>query len=88
VDRLLLQAAAANPLVQREPEPRSWFIAFGDSALNFELRVFVATLGDRLLVQSELLREIVRLFAEHQIEIAFPQMDLHVRDLPDDRDSA
>jgi potassium efflux system protein len=85
VHRLLLQAAAENPLVQREPEPRSWFLAFGASSLDFELRVFVGDLGDRLKVQSELLRAIARLFAEHGIEIAFPQMDLHVRDLPEDR---
>jgi potassium efflux system protein len=84
VHRLLLQAAAGNPLVQREPEPLSWFIAFGASSLDFELRVFVGTLADRLRVQSELLREIARIFGEHGIEIAFPQMDLHVRDLPED----
>ncbi len=83
VHRLLFQAAAENPLVQREPEPRSWFLAFGASSLDFELRVFVGTLADRLQVQSELLSEIARLFAEHRIEIAFPQMDLHVRDLPE-----
>jgi potassium efflux system protein len=87
VDRLLLEAAAGNPLVQRDPEPRSWFLAFGASSLDFELRVFVGTLADRLQVQSELHREIVRLFAEHDIEIAFPQMDVHVRDLPESRSS-
>jgi potassium efflux system protein len=83
VHRLLLEVAAANPLVQREPEARSWFLAFGASSLDFELRVFVGDLGDRLQVQSELLGEIARVFAEHGIEIAFPQMDLHVRDLPE-----
>jgi potassium efflux system protein len=88
VDRLLLEAAAGNPLVQRDPEPRSWFLAFGASSLDFELRVFVGTLADRLQVTSELHREIVRLFAEHDIEIAFPQMDIHVRDLPESRSPA
>jgi potassium efflux system protein len=83
VHRLLLQAARGNALVLREPEPVSWFLAFGASSLDFELRVFVGALGDRLQVQSELLREIARIFAEHGIEIAFPQMDLHVRDLPE-----
>jgi potassium efflux system protein len=78
----LLQAAANHPLVLRDPEPRSWFLAFGASSLDFELRVFVESLADRLQVQSELHRDIVRLFAEDGIEIAFPQMDLHVRDMP------
>ena len=86
VHRLLLEAANANPLVLREPEPRSWFLAFGASSLEFELRVFVGTLSDRLQVQSELHREIARLVAAHGVEISFPQMvELQVRDLPEGR---
>jgi len=85
VSRLLLEAAAAHPLVLRDPEPCSWFLAFGSSSLDFELRVFVGTVADRLQVQSELHRAIARLFAENGIEIAFPQMDLHVRDMPERR---
>jgi potassium efflux system protein len=46
------------------------------------LRVFVATLADRLLVQDGINTRITELFAEHGIEIAFPQLDLHVRDVP------
>jgi potassium efflux system protein len=83
VHRLLLQVAEDHPLVVRDPEPCSWFLAFGASSLDFELRVFVAALGDRLQVTSDLHREVARRFAEHGIEIAFPQMDLHVRDLPE-----
>jgi potassium-dependent mechanosensitive channel len=82
VHQLLLQAARENTRVLPEPEPRSWFLSFGDSALDFELRVFVATLADRLAVQNEINTRIAHLFAEHGIEIAFPQLDLHVRDLP------
>jgi potassium efflux system protein len=83
VHRLLLEVAFANPLIQRDPEPCSWFLAFGASSLDFELRFFVSAVTDRLKVQSEVHREIARSFAEHDIEIAFPQMDLHVRDLPE-----
>lgn len=72
VHRLLLEAANAHPLVLREPEPRSWLLAFGSTALEFELRVFVGTLGDRNPVQSELHREIARLVAEHGVAINFP----------------
>jgi potassium efflux system protein len=83
VHSLLLQAAAEQPLVLREPEPRSLFMAFGGSSLDFELRVFVGTLNDRLPAQSDLHRKITHLFSAHRIEIAFPQLDLHVRDLPE-----
>jgi potassium efflux system protein len=55
-----------------EPAPRSWFLGFGVNALDFELRVFVANLADRLPVQSELLEEIARLLAEQGIEHTSP----------------
>ncbi|MGE0626122.1 MAG: mechanosensitive ion channel domain-containing protein [Pseudomonadales bacterium] len=83
VHELLKQAAREHPLVLAEPEPQSWFLAFGASSLDFELRVFVSAIVDRLPVQDRLNSRIAELFAEHGIEIAFPQLDLHVRDLPD-----
>jgi len=82
VHALLLKAAREEPRVLEDPEPLSWFLAFGASSLDFELRVFVGTLGDRLVVQNALNTRIAELFAEHDIEIAFPQLDLHVRDVP------
>lgn len=82
VRKLLLKAAAEDPRVVAEPEPSCWFLAFGASSLDFELRVFVASLSDRLESQNGLNTRITELFAEHGIEIAFPQMDLHVRDMP------
>ena len=82
VHELLMQAAREHPLVLAEPEPKSWFLAFGASSLDFELRVYVATLADRLPVQDAINTRIAALFADHGIEIAFPQLDLHVRDLP------
>jgi len=82
VHRLLQQIAEEHPLVLREPQPRSWFMAFGASSLDFELRVFVATISDRLPVMNEINGRIATLFAEQGIDIAFPQLDLHVRTLP------
>jgi potassium efflux system protein len=82
VRRLLLQAAAENPLVVKEPAPSCWFLAFGASSLDFELRVFVGTLAERMETQNGLNIRVNELFAEHGIEIAFPQLDLHVRDMP------
>jgi potassium efflux system protein len=84
VHRLLLEAANGNPLVLREPEPRSWLLAFGASALEFELRVFVGNLGDRTQVQSDLHREIARLVAANGVEINFPTtIELLGRDQPE-----
>lgn len=82
VHSLLRKAAEEHPLVMKDPGPASWFMAFGASSLDFELRVFVSSFSDRLVTLNELNMRIAELFAEHDIEIAFPQMDLHVRDLP------
>ena len=82
VHELLVQVATEHPDVLKEPPPRSWFLALGNSTLDFELRVYVAGLGNRLPVQNAILGRIAELFAAEGIEIAFPQMDVHVRDWP------
>jgi potassium-dependent mechanosensitive channel len=82
VHSLLLQAANEHPQVLNDPAPRSWFLAFGASSLEFELRLFVDTVADRMPVTSEMNARIAELFATHDIEIAFPQLDLNVRRMP------
>lgn len=85
VHRLLRQAASEQPAVLKEPAPASWFLAFGPSSLDFELRLFVDALADRMPTTNGLNTRIAQLFAEHGVEIAFPQIDLHVRHLPEPR---
>jgi potassium-dependent mechanosensitive channel len=76
---LLREAASSSPEVLPTPEPQTLFMEFGDSALEFELRVWVKELRFRLAVRSAILAEVDRLFREHDIEIPFPQRDLHLR---------
>jgi len=78
--RLLLQAAEEHPLVLDKPEKAVFFRAFGASSLDFELRCFVASPGARVGVIHDLNMRIDKLFREHGVEIAFPQMDVHVKD--------
>jgi potassium efflux system protein len=59
--------------------PKVVFLSFGDSALLLELRFYIADVDKRVDVMSEVNFEIDRLFAQHQIEIPFPQRDLHLR---------
>ncbi|MDZ4047589.1 MAG: mechanosensitive ion channel, partial [Pseudoxanthomonas sp.] len=82
VHRLLMQAASENPRVLETPPPRSWLLEFGANSLDFELRVFVGGIIDRLAVRNELNVRLVELFAENDVGFAFPQLDVHVRDLP------
>ncbi|MDT8363019.1 MAG: mechanosensitive ion channel [Nitrosomonas sp.] len=76
--RLLLEIANNHPMVLKDPQPSAFFMQFGDSALNFELRVFCGLIDDRLRLSHELNMEINRRFAEAGINIAFPQLDVHL----------
>ena len=82
---LLEQVAREHPEVISDgsaPEPVVLFRAFGDSSLDFELRVFIRNIDRRLRVISDLNFAIDASFREHGIEIPFPQRDVHVRDWP------
>jgi len=65
------------------PKPIVLFREFGDSSLNFELRVFLRKVDSRLRIISELNFAIDKAFREEGIEIPFPQRDLHVKSVPD-----
>ena len=79
VHRIILGVANATPLVLQNPAPTAFFLNFGDSSLDFELRVFVRETGNRLTVTNALNGAIFKAFAEAGIEIPFPQRDLHLR---------
>jgi small-conductance mechanosensitive channel len=78
---ILTRAAKENPDVLSYPPPNSIFTGFGNSSIDFELRVWIQTIDDRLKVYSELGVQIDRLFREEGIEIPFPQRDLHLRSI-------
>ncbi len=77
VIELLTEVARSHVEVLDDPEPVAIFTGFGDSSLNFELRSW--TVGDFVIIASDLRVGIDRILAEHGIEIPFPQRDLHLR---------
>jgi small-conductance mechanosensitive channel len=79
VMQTLKQCALAHPRVLHSPEPQVLFRSFGDSALDFELRAWVADVDTRLQVASDLHQDIDRRFRQVGIVMPFPQRDLHVR---------
>jgi potassium efflux system protein len=76
---LLLSAARNHRSVLKDPPPMVTFEAFGDSSLKFVLRCFLPNLETRQYAVHELNMEIERLLRENEIEIAYPQQDIHVR---------
>ena len=79
--QLMVEAAANHPNVLKDPAPVASFDEFGGSSLNLTLRCFLPDLTNRISTITELNRAIDLAFREHNIEIPFPQMDLHVRDV-------
>ncbi len=79
VKKLLLQAANEQPAVLKEPEPRAFFLTFGASTLDHELRVYVGQLSERTNTIDALNRRINELFAENNIDIAFNQLDVFIK---------
>jgi small-conductance mechanosensitive channel len=54
-------------------------MSFGDSSLNFELRVWIRQIRRRFDATSDLHFAVDKAFRENGVEIPFPQRDLHVR---------
>lgn len=77
----LLELGRTEPHVLADPVPRSLFLSFGDSTLDFELRVYLDHFDYFIEARSSLHMRIIERFRELGIEIAFPQRDLHVRSI-------
>ncbi len=66
--------------VLKSPAPRCNVMAFGESAVNFDLRFWINDAANGTSnVRSDVLLAIWDLLAEEGIEIPFPQRDLHIK---------
>ncbi|OQA33742.1 MAG: Mechanosensitive channel MscK precursor [Betaproteobacteria bacterium ADurb.Bin341] len=84
VERLLLEVAQAEPDVLADPPPVVRFLAFGDSALELELRVWSTNAVNRKgKLISALNFAIYDTFREHGVVIPFPQREVHIRSRPE-----
>jgi potassium efflux system protein len=77
--RVLLETVKAHPMVLESPKPAVFFLGFGDSSLDFEVRFFVRELSERIPTMHEMHMAIHRALREHNIEIPFPQRDIYIR---------
>lgn len=85
VEAILLEAAAEHELVISDDDKypsRVLFMGFGESSLDFELRVYIKNVDQRLRVISDLNFAIDRKFREHGVEIPFPKRDLYIKEMP------
>ena len=81
VREILMECAREQKMILAYPAPSVFFMDFGDSSLNFELRCYVSDVGYLLGTASDLRYDIYRRFGESGIEIPFPQRDINLRDM-------
>jgi potassium efflux system protein len=72
VMRVLMTVATDSSQVLKTPQPVVLFLNFGDSSLDFQLRVWIADFNDRRFIQSALIREIDRGFRPKGWRFPFP----------------
>jgi small-conductance mechanosensitive channel len=74
----LLEATALTvPRVLRQPPPKALLLGYGDSAINYALRFWIANPMDNVGICSEVNQAIWTAFAEKGIEIPYPQQVQH-----------
>lgn len=78
-ESLLLEIAAGHRDVLKDPKPYVVFTRFGDSTLDFELRVFIPHVDRLLTVRHDLHMRITEAFRVAGLEIAYPQREVHIR---------
>jgi len=82
VQEIMLQALKNQPgVILDDPDraPFCRFQEFGDSSLNFKATAWIHDLFDQWKIAHDARLEINKRFAEEEIEIPFPQMDVYMK---------
>ncbi|MCK4772863.1 MAG: mechanosensitive ion channel [Candidatus Latescibacteria bacterium] len=82
VKKIVLGVAKEHPKILEDPEPRVYFIDFGDSSLNMRLVSRTADYKEQWITAEEIRMGIWGAFREDGIEIPFPQRDVWFRNRP------
>lgn len=79
---IMLKVVQQNKTVLEQPPPQVFFLGFGDSSLDFEVRVFIRSFEDRFPTSHAIHTEINKELEKAGITIPFPQRDLHIMTAP------
>ncbi len=83
VKKILVETAAAEPLICSSPEPRIRFRQFGASSLDFELLFWVNRPEDSGRVLDAMNTAVYKRLNEERIEIPYAKQDLYIKGLPE-----
>ncbi len=79
VRKTILAVLEENTRVLKKPVPHVCFMDFGASTLNFEIRFWISSYIQRVEICSDIRFALIEAFREHDIEMAFPQQDVHIK---------
>ncbi len=79
VEKILLKIAKEEDIVEKNPEPRVRFRVFGPSSLDLSLLVWVKEPELRGKALDILNRKVLKEFRRENIEIPYPQQDVHLK---------
>ena len=83
VQTLLFKAVEDSPRIMKRPEPKVWMLEFGDNSVNWEIRAWINDPQEGIgNIRGDIMMRIWQLFKENDIEIPFPQRDLHLKNWP------
>jgi small-conductance mechanosensitive channel len=83
VREIAVAVAKETRRVVASPAPVCHVTGFGDSAVDLLLRFWIEDPANGVTnIKGDVLLALWDAFREHQIELPFPQRDLHIRDLP------
>jgi potassium-dependent mechanosensitive channel len=82
---IISNVANEHPDVQKTPAPWALFDGFGDSSLNFRIRIWT-TVDTGMTTKSDVTVKIYEALQKAGIEIPFPQRDIYIKSLPKDKE--
>ncbi|WP_418895977.1 mechanosensitive ion channel domain-containing protein [Shewanella psychromarinicola] len=82
VEMLLHQAVLECDLSLAIPEPEVWFAGFGRHTQDYEIRSYAKDMSDRWPLRHSLHKLINKKLKENNVELAYPQMDIHINHMP------
>ncbi len=78
VEKAFLEVARSHNKVLKNPEPRVRLREFADSALIYELLVWIHNPEEKGLITHELQTALLHSFKKNRVVIAYPQVDVHL----------
>lgn len=78
VAKILVQTAKEHPRILKKRIPDVLFMDFADSSLQFKLRFMINDSYTHIKIKSDLRFAIDKKFRENNIQIPFPQRDVHL----------